>query len=318
MTPTATADDCALWDDSVPASAILAAPVNESSGVAPSRSRPDIFYTHDDRGGRSTLYAFDLAGNFIGEHNVPGATNIDWEDLASGPCPDGGDCLYIGDIGDNDLDRAYVTIYVAREPADGEDARVIRKHKVNYGGQPRDAEALLVHPCTTEMYVVTKPAQGLSTVWSVPAWTNNKPAEMSLVASVAIGGDTGSSGEVTGGDFDQDGDRAVLRTSNAIWQWPVDPTRPAAHWNQSPTLLPDLGLADSEAVTWMPDGTLLATSEGRPMALVSVQCDEVLPSNHICEPPVEALACGCTHKPTPKDGLALFLLPLILVRRRQP
>src|SRR5882724_8681160 len=92
----------------------------ESSGVAVSRAYPGVLWTHNDSGDRPYLYATDLRGSDRGALLVPGAENVDWEDIALGPCPTvtptippapNSACLYIADTGDNLQSRSGATIY---------------------------------------------------------------------------------------------------------------------------------------------------------------------------------------------------------------
>src|SRR2546427_1152391 len=72
--------------------------LTESSGVVASRAHPGILWTHNDSGDGPYLYATDLHGTDRGVVKVTGARNVDWEDIARGPCPGQArvaDCIYI-------------------------------------------------------------------------------------------------------------------------------------------------------------------------------------------------------------------------------
>ena len=87
--------------------------INESSGIAWSRTRRGIWFSHNDAGGVAVLHAFDLTGDHVDTHVVTGADFQDWEDLSYGPCPAGTEaehCLYIADVGDNARTRDVVQI----------------------------------------------------------------------------------------------------------------------------------------------------------------------------------------------------------------
>lgn len=148
--------------------AVLSAPrLSESSGLAPA-SRPGVYWSINDSGDGPFLYATDSGGADMGRVRVAGAANVDWEDLAAGPCPSTtpGRCLYIGDIGDNGGRRRAVTIYVVREPALPSGAadtlrtvRVLGAAFVRYQGGPRDAEGLAVRG-PGQVLIATKPRAG--------------------------------------------------------------------------------------------------------------------------------------------------------------
>jgi hypothetical protein len=88
--------------------------VAEASGLALSRRNPDVLWTHNDSGNASELFALDSSGIVQGRVRLPLRTR-DWEDVSAGRCPLG-DCLYIADIGDNDLVRKAVQVYRIPEP----------------------------------------------------------------------------------------------------------------------------------------------------------------------------------------------------------
>src|SRR6266545_5181724 len=151
--------------------------IEESSGIAASRRNAGIFWTHNDSGDGPFVYAFDRQGKHRGVWRVTGAKAIDWEDMAIGPGPRRGrSYLYLGDIGDNSKKRDQITVYRVAEtqvtpkdssstvqnPRDTEAADVIR---LKYPDGKYDAEALLIHPFTGDLYVITKvmgaPARGL-------------------------------------------------------------------------------------------------------------------------------------------------------------
>ncbi len=91
--------------------------INESSGVAVSRSHSGIIWTHNDSGSDPLIFATSLSGNLVAVFDVRRAELQDWEDISLGPCPNtAGDCLYIADTGNNRLRRRRVSIYVVPEP----------------------------------------------------------------------------------------------------------------------------------------------------------------------------------------------------------
>ena len=97
--------------------------VPEASGLAISRRTPGLLWTHNDSGHDEVLYAIDQMGTLRGKVRVPTRLR-DWEDVSAAPCNKGGDCLYIGDIGDNDKERDSYTIYRLQEPAQLDQGRL--------------------------------------------------------------------------------------------------------------------------------------------------------------------------------------------------
>src|SRR5829696_1264836 len=114
--------------------------VSESSGLAASRLTPGAYWTHNDSGDGPFLYAFDTRGDSRGVFRVAGAQARDWEDMATGPGPEGGkgkSYLYIGDIGDNNEARAEIVVYRVPEPA-----LTTRKLTKTHPGTTEPAEAI--------------------------------------------------------------------------------------------------------------------------------------------------------------------------------
>lgn len=92
--------------------------VDEASGLAASRRHPGILYTHNDSGDGPKVYALNASdASLVATFTVVAATNHDWEDIAVGPCDEGGDCIYIGDIGSGHDGQSARTIYRVKEPA---------------------------------------------------------------------------------------------------------------------------------------------------------------------------------------------------------
>jgi hypothetical protein len=159
--------------------AVLQAPrLTESSGVTPSRRHRGVFWTHNDSGDEPRLYATDSAGDDLGSVLVEGATNVDWEDLGSGPCPDhGGWCLYPADIGDNAHSRDHIVIYCLTEPdppsRGGDTLGRVRSESavaLRYPDQPHDAEAIVIEPSGI-ILVITKELLKRPYVYEVPRRT---------------------------------------------------------------------------------------------------------------------------------------------------
>jgi hypothetical protein len=302
----AAADTCDEYGPPEPAS-VPDAPVDESSGLAASRTRPGVLFTHDDAGGDPVLYAVDLDGRYLGSHRVRDASLEDWEDLSPGPCPkDGEPCLYIGDIGDNDARRATIVVYVVREPAPGEDARRVDTWLGGYPDGPRDAETLLVHPCTGDVYVVTK-RDGGGTVYRWP--TDRDAGTLERVGEVVVP----DGGPITGGQFDADGDRVVLRTRGSLWGWSVATDAPAAHWDEPPVLLGEVDEEQGEGVAFMLGGGLITSDEGHPLRLHHLPCDAEPSAVDCAFAPVGGCGCGETGHGT---GVALLAGLAALARRR--
>lgn len=142
--------------------------VRESSGLARSTRDDGLFWTHNDAGNSPHLFAIDDEGTLRGRVRVTGAELVDWEDIESGPC-DGGGCLYVGDIGDNDAERERITVYrVAEPPAGAADTEPAVALHARFPDGPQDAEGLFVDGSGT-LHLVTKGRRGEIALYRWPA-----------------------------------------------------------------------------------------------------------------------------------------------------
>ncbi|MEJ7701234.1 MAG: hypothetical protein WKF71_16540 [Pyrinomonadaceae bacterium] len=90
--------------------------ITESSGLVASKCQENVLWTHNDSGGGAFIFAINSAGKKLGTFRVKGATNVDWEDIATYKSPAGECFLYIGDIGNNSRARNDLGVYVVEEP----------------------------------------------------------------------------------------------------------------------------------------------------------------------------------------------------------
>lgn len=292
---------CERWEPLSQLASIQHPKLTESSGLAPGRRTPGTLWTHDDSGDPS-LFRFSLDG-VVTEHTVVGADNRDWEDIASADCPGSGSCLYVGDIGANRTTADEITVYVAREPAGDGPATLVERWELSWPGVVRDAETLLVHPCTLDAWIVTKGEP--SEVFRIPAKRGRERLDLEPVATLDLDGDV-----LTGGDISPDGLWVVLRSDTAAWRLPLDIEDPDAHWSDPPTLVVE-GLEAGEGLGWDLDGDLLFSSEGFPTAVNRMACIDPAPA--VCKAP----NCGCQSTPGAFGALGfLLLLPGLYAKRR--
>jgi hypothetical protein len=245
----------------------------ESSGVAVSRAHPGILWTHNDSGDGPYVYATDLHGSDRGVMRVSGARAVDWEDIALGPCPlTPGDCLYIGDTGDNLERRASVRLYVVPEPeppvAPADSQRVTsaaRRLSLSYPDGPHDVEALFVSPRDTAVYLVSKGWGGRIRLYRVPrtAWAGTRPVTAQLVQTLPIVPDRATGRLVTGAGVRADGGLVAIRTYTEIYFF--TPSRSGQLALSGPTCSVAGAERLGEAVDFWNDTTLVLTSEADPL-----------------------------------------------------
>jgi hypothetical protein len=250
----------------------------ELSGLAPSRRHPGILYAHNDSGDTARFFAINDEAQITAEMDVTGATAIDWEDIAVGPCPLGS-CVYLGDIGDNGMIRAEYTIYRVAEPdvlaTDGSPSGVAyERFPFVYPDGKHNAETLLVHP-SGRVFVVIKVAGVAAGVYEMPSpLTPGVQVTLQRVTAVSL---DPSAGVLTGGSFHPCGDRLLLRTYAALYEL-TDRSDGGvlAVFQAAPVMVPVAKEVQGEAVTYSPDGKGYFTSSetvGTPAAQLSrVDC----------------------------------------------
>ncbi|MEJ7794902.1 MAG: hypothetical protein WKF50_05065 [Nocardioides sp.] len=167
----------------------------ESSGLA---LVDGLVVTVNDSGDEARVFAVDPAtGDTVGVTRW-GAEPTDIEALAPGE--DG--TVWVGDIGDNSAGRDTVT--VTRVPVGRGDQTVeATAYELGYPGGASDAEALLAHPETGRLYVVTKGVFG--------AVVHAAPTELREDAVNRLRPVGEAMSIVTDGAFLPDGEHVVLR-----------------------------------------------------------------------------------------------------------
>jgi hypothetical protein len=247
--------------------------LNESSGIAASLAHPGVFWTHNDGDDGPNLYAIDRHGKKRGCVRVTGAQVYDWEDIALGP----GNQLYIGDIGDNNRTRKQIIVYRIAEPRPGakatETAQVLR---MRYPDGPHDAEALIVHPKSGDIYIITK-ARGEDAKTAVFKTTAGakSPIVLKHVADIDLPNDSVFAlmvGRVTGGAVSPDGRRVILCDYFRAYEADVPAGNFDGVWKQAWRAVEIGKRTQGEGITYRHDGeALIATSEGDSFPLIEVE-----------------------------------------------
>lgn len=263
--------------------------IKESSGIVASKRNTNVFWTHNDSGDGPFVYAFDRQGKHRGVWKVSGAEAQDWEDMAVGPGPiRGRSYLYLGDIGDNSKRRRQITVYRVVEPRitrndspstvklprETEAADVIR---LKYPDGKYDAETLLIHPLTGDLYILTKVRGAAARVYKLKAPVPKSGAfVLSYIGEFRFPNE--HLGFITGGDISSDGHRVVICDYFGGCELILPEKRGTAFdeiWKQPPLPI-DIGdhkgvRKQGEAICYRLDGrALLATSEGSPCPLIEI------------------------------------------------
>lgn len=153
----------------------LGAPeLGECSGLTRSGRARNLIWTHDDSGSEPRLFALEVSGKVRSRVSLGKVQPRDFEDIALGPAhaaPEGqtwkgnetATHLYVADTGDNSRTRTSLTIYRLPEPdleklgpAGTVSAKKIQRLDFRYPDLSFDCEALVVHPTSGRLFLLTK------------------------------------------------------------------------------------------------------------------------------------------------------------------
>jgi hypothetical protein len=246
--------------------ATLPSQLREASGLALSRRDADVLWVHNDSHGTPTLFALRPDGSLLAEIELPDAgTQYDWEAIASGPCP-AGDCLYIGDIGDNLHDRQDRAILRMPEPEPRSGVvQGIERFPIRYPDGPRDAEALFVLP-DTSIFIISKGRSGPVTVYRYPLPLRAERVTLEVVQQLTPGL-VQLPDLVTGAAATPGGEAIVIRTYTHLQLYRPEGDTLGAVWPGRGFDLAALVEPQGEGVAVTPDGTVYLVSESGPNRL---------------------------------------------------
>ena len=256
---------CPQWGGVVDAGALGDPELIELSGLVASRTQPGVFFANNDSGDSARLFAMSANGAALGRYTLMGASAVDWEDLSVGPCPQGS-CLYIADIGDNTRERTSYTVYRLLEPTVPSQPGFMQTVTAEalpfvYPDEAHNAEALVVHPVTGTIYVITKLALGIpSRVYRFPTpLSPGVQATLEYVATLPV--PTSGDIQLTGAAFHPCGGSLLLRMYNRVVELRI---APGDKWEkiftQPAIAVPSITEPQGEAVTYSSDGASFYTA----------------------------------------------------------
>lgn len=233
----------------------------EASGLAVSRTTPDVLWSHNDSRDGPYLYAMTTGGADLGAFEIPGTFALDWEDIAIGPAADGtGSYIYVADIGDNLGIRSGVVNLWRVADADPAALEPVFRDPVPISlempGGPYDAEAIFIDPVDPSVYLITK-SRDEALVFRGPLEPAEEPHEMTLVTTLFL------DAEVSGADISPDGQVIALRGYRTVWMW----TRSAGEtiedaFGLDPCTAPSPDETQGESIALTADWSYFTVSEG--------------------------------------------------------
>jgi len=253
----------------------------ESSGIAASRCQESLLWTHNDSGDGAYIFAMDERGKHLGTWKLENADNKDWEDISSYSDASGNCFLIIGDIGNSRKDRRTEhKIYRLAEPTvqdvDRGSSRkapgIIPRADVltfAYPDEAQDAETLMVHPASGDIYIVTKERNKPAGVYRLRPEFGSAPVKAERISDLTV--PAIPNGFVTGGEISPDGSRLVICDYFAAYEFTLPPQNGGFEdvWKQKPVIIDLADRQQGEAIAYASDGkAVIATSEGKNQPLL--------------------------------------------------
>lgn len=253
--PTTGRTQCSEYQAMVQLAMMKGQALRHGRGLAPYSKDVQLFWTLINSRDRGGVYVFDRQGKERAAWRVNGAQAVDWEDLATGPGPQAGQVyLYAGDIGDDVTTRDEITIYRFIEPTlstDDKDAsredlpltEAAEAIRIRYPDGRYNAETLIVHPQTGDLYIITRPfpvdrpAQIYKLAVPFPTGTATL-TRIGEINAPPLRKHSSINNQIAGGDISSDGRRVILcdryrayelclpegaKSFDEIWQQPLSP-----------------------------------------------------------------------------------------------
>lgn len=239
--------------------------MDEISGIAASGINQNLYYVHNDSGDTSRFFAIYPSGKlrstvyFTGDPKEKKYGVCDCEDIAVGPGPvKGKSYVYMGDIGDNDADRKYLTVYRMEEQKEWANESTYHTTAVpihlKYPDGPKDAETLMVDPVEKLIYIVSKRHDTVG-VYTTPLIYRPDDTVMLTKRSKLFFPGIKPFKWITAGDISKDGQQVLLKSYNKVYYWKRDHNEPIWKTVQKPwKIMPYEEEKQGEGIGFAPDG----------------------------------------------------------------
>lgn len=285
--PDAECGVCAAYAEPEASGDVAPSELSALSGLALSRSQPDILFAHNDHD-RPVVYALDLKGQLHARLTLEDADAQDIEDIAVGKC-DTKTCVYLADVGDNNAQREeygvlrFVEPVVPSAPGNEQQTPAFEHLRFRYEDGSHNAESFLVAP-NGNMYILTKLAPGSGGNVDATGPSSVYRIEASAFAQAAVAQAT----KVTTLSVPMSGEPALsaaaahpcglgflARTYDRVYEFLVPPGAAdfEAAFMAVPKVVAQPEEQQSEGIDYLPDGRGFVTSgEGMSAPLMLTQC----------------------------------------------
>ena len=243
-----------MFLEAKPLSELTEKKLEEVSGLASSKRNPGYLWTHNDSGNPAEVYLVDEKLSIQLSCKLTGVKNRDWEDIAVGPGPEGNKTyVYIADIGDNNARHEVKYIYRFEEPllADkGGKVTISSFDRIEFrlADGKKDTEAIMVHPKTGNIYVVTKREKPVS-VYEI-----QNPYPISTTVTAEKVGSLPFT-KIVSADISPDGKEVIMKSYDHIYYWEINDQPIAEVLQRKPQLLKYTEEPQGEAIAFNRDGS---------------------------------------------------------------
>jgi hypothetical protein len=230
--------------------------LTEISGISFSAVDPDRIWAHNDSGDSAQLYALRADGRHEGIVALD-VLALDWEDMTQGSNENGDSYLFVGDIGDNDEIRSNIVIHQFLEPVVFDALPTVESIVLSYPDAPHNAEALVVHPQSNSLYILTKSVEQTQIfLVDMNTQTLTQTNELHFFDLEIVG-----SPLVTGASISPDGDTLLLRTYTSVVAMSASVLN--GTFPEEICMLTAPQEEQGESISFVPDGSAYVTmSEG--------------------------------------------------------
>ncbi len=230
--------------------------LTEVSGLAASRQNPGYFWTEEDSGNPNQIQLISPKGFIVARFTLPALKNKDWEEIAVGPGPVRGlSYVYLAEIGDNMALSASKVVYRFVEP-DLTHKKLpvnglitdIQAIQLTIPDGAENAEAILIDPVTTDLYILGKGARSRIYRAAYPQSLTG-PTRMQPVIELPIK-------NVTAASVSPDGTEILIRNYAHVYYYQRRPGESVGEaLKRTPRSLPLAYEPQGEAIGWALDGS---------------------------------------------------------------
>lgn len=224
--------------------------VDEASGMADSKANAGYLWVHQDSDTPPEIALLSHTGQFLKKIHIKNIWNRDWEDMAIAKGPDPSkDYIYLSDMGDNYYRWSSYFIYRFPEPAGTADTVYsYEKIEFKYPDGYHDAEAFIVDPSNSDIYIITK-RDAKSRVYVL-----KYPYSLSSLNTVNYLYDLDYN-DVVGAALQADNLGVAVKTYQAIRYYPIAPGESISTvLKKASASLPYQGELQGESVAFTNDG----------------------------------------------------------------